>query len=126
MALLVWAFALASGMANACVLEAFVAQAHTGVSHASDAHHAHAGDALGGDGDVVAADHDNEEIAPKDSCLKDFNDVSIAQITPQAGIALTDPGQAPFVVFVWNAATPVSSAPSRFDDLQALIAGLTL
>ena len=115
-AMLVWAFALVSGMANACLLETSSKHVHTAVSHSSDAHHAHASDALA-DG-ANAVDHDDDADASKESCLKVCDDGSNAQIKLQTGVDLTDPGLAPFVVFAWDAATPVASAPSRFDELQ--------
>ena len=120
-AMLVWAFALASGMANACLLETSSKHAHTAASHSSDAHHAHAYGALAGD--TITVDHDDGADASKKSCLKACDDGSKAQIKLQTGVDLTDPGLAPFVVFAWNAATPAASAPSRFDELQVPVVG---
>lgn len=122
-ALLVWAFALASGMANACLLERPGNHTHTSASRASDGHHAHAGDALAGHADAIADDHDDDADAAKESCLKACDDGSNAQVKLQTGVDLTDPGLAPFVVFAWNAATLIAAAPSRFDDLQVPVAG---
>ena len=122
-AMLVWAFALASGMANACLLETPGNHAHGAARHASDAHHAHGSDALAGHIDAVADDHDDDADTSKESCLKACDDGSNAQIKLQTGVALTDPGLAPFVVFAWNATLPVASAPSRFDELQVPVVG---
>ena len=116
-ALLVWAFALASGMANACLLETPGEHSSAGASHASEARHAHDSDALAGD--AVTVDQDGDANASKESCVKACDDGSNAQIKLQTGVDLTDPAPAPFVVFAWNAATPVVSAQSRFDDLRA-------
>ncbi|WP_155742501.1 hypothetical protein [Variovorax paradoxus] len=120
-AMLVWVFAQASGMANACLLEAPGKHAHIGVSHSSDAHHAHANDALAGD--AVAVDHDNDTSASKESCLKACDDGLNAQIKLQTGVDPTDPGLPPFLVFTWNAVIPIASAPSRLDDLQIRVVG---
>lgn len=122
-AILVWAFALASGMANACLLETPGKHAHAAASHSSDAHHAHASDAFAGDADANVDDHDDDADASKESCLKACDDGSNAQIKLQTGVDLIDPGLAPFVVFAWNEATPVASAPSRFDELQVPVVG---
>ena len=122
-AILEWAFALASGIANACLLETPGQHSHVAASRSSDAHHAHANDALTGDAVAVAVDHDDDRDASKESCLKACDDGSNAQIKLAAGVDLTDPGLAPFVVFAWNAATPVVSAPSRFDRLQVPVVG---
>jgi hypothetical protein len=121
MAMLVWVFALASGMVNACLLEAPGKHAHTGASYSSGAHHAHSNEALAGDS--IAVDHDNGANASKESCLKACDDGLNAQIKLQAGVDPTDPGLAPFVVFAWNAVTPIASAPSRLDDLQIRVVG---
>ena len=120
-AMLVWAFALASGMANACLLETPGKHAHIGASHASDAHHAHASDTLAGD--VIDVDHDDDADASKESCLKACDDGSNGPIKLQTGVDLTDSGLAPFVVFAWIATTSVASAPSRFDELQVPAVG---
>ena len=122
-ALLVWAFALASGLANACLLETPGKHAHGAASHVSDAHHAPASERLAGDADAIADDHDDDADAPKESCLKACDDGSNAQIKLQTGVDLTDPRVAPFVVFAWNATVPVTSAPSRVDELQVPVVG---
>lgn len=120
-AILVWAFALASGMANACLLKTQAKHAHSAADHQSDAHHGHANDAVSGD--PIAVDHDDDANASKESCLKACDDGSNVQIKLQAGVDLTDPGLPPFFAFAWNASTPVASAPSRFDELQVPVVG---
>jgi hypothetical protein len=120
--MLVWVFALASGMANACLLETPGKHAHIGASHSSSANHPHASDALAGSA-VVALDHDNDTSTTKESCLKACDDGLNAQIKLQTSVDPTDPGLAPFVVFAWNAVTPIASAPSRLDDLQIRVVG---
>ena len=120
-AILVWSFALASGMANACLVETQGKQPHTTARHSSDAHHTHVNDALAGD--AIAVDHDNHAEASKESCLKACDDGSNGPIKLQTGVGLTDPGLAPFVVFAWIATTPIASEPSRFDELHVLVVG---
>ena len=120
-AILVWAFALASGMANACLLETPGKHVHAAASHSSDGHHVHASESLAGG--AVATDHDDDEDASKDSCLKACDDGSNAQIKLQTGVDLIDPGLVPFVVFAWAATPSFASAPSWFEELQAPVVG---
>ncbi len=122
-AMLVWAFALASGMANACLLETPGQHAHIGAGHSANAHHVHASDATPGDVLAVDDDHDDDADASKDSCLKACDDGSSAQVKVQTGVNLTDPGLALLLALAWNAATPVASAPSRFDELLVPVVG---
>ncbi|MEO6280176.1 hypothetical protein [Roseateles sp.] len=124
LALLVWAFALTFGMANACLLETANKHVHGAQCHVFTAHHAHAIDSMEALAGAVAQDHDDEADATKESCLKACEDGSNVPIKLQAGVDLTDLGLAAFVVFAWNAATPFASAPSRFDERQVAVAGL--
>lgn len=119
-AMLVWAFALASGMANACLLETQGKHAHIAAHNQSDAHHAHAHDTVAGTGTGTV---DDDADASKESCLKACDDGSNAQIKLQTGVDLTNPGLAPFVVFAWDATSPVASVPGWFDELQVPIVG---
>lgn len=118
---LTWAFGLAFGMSSACLLEKTGKHAHIAASYASDAHHAHASDGLAGNAHVMAFDHDSDADASKESCLMACDCGSKAQIKLQAGVDCIDPGQAPLVVFEWKAPTPVTVAPSRFDDLHVRV-----
>lgn len=120
-AILVWAFALASAMANACLLETPGKHVHAAASHSSDGHHVHAIESLASGAD--AADHDDDEDAAKDSCLKACDDGSNAQIKLQNGVDLIDPGLAPFVVFEWAATPPAALAPTWFEELQVPVVG---
>ena len=118
--LLVWLFAVASGVANACLLEA------PGVhSHGATARWAKTGQApvqLAGHAGAVD-DHDDDSDSPKESCLKVCDDGSKAPVKLHTGFDLTDPGMAPLVAVAWNAASPVVSGPCRRVDLQPPIAG---
>lgn len=118
-ALLVWLFALASGMANACLLEAPGKHSHVAAAHSADPPHTHA---LAGHAVAVDDDVDDQHGA-KESCLKACDDGANAQVKLQAGADLTDPGLAPFVVIVWNAATAVASVSNHYDILQVPIVG---
>ena len=102
-----WAFAPSCGSANARLLDTAGKHAHIGASHASDAHHASAADDLLGadvDADAVAHDAHSRKRSGLKACDAGLN----AQCKLKAGVDLTDPGLAPFVVSAWNATTPVA------------------
>lgn len=121
-ALLVWVFALASGLANACLLEApgRHAQLHSDVAKTrSEA--AVAPRSTVHEGAVESDDDDSH--SSRESCLKACDDGSKAPVKLQTGLDLTDPGTAPLVAVVWNTATPFISAPSRMHDLPPPLVG---
>ena len=126
-AMLVWVFALASGMANACLLEVPGAHAHaTKHAHAEAAHKA-AHEAASSTGDAMAdRDHDDDADSSKEACLKTCDDGSNAPVKLKANSALSDPGLALVVAIAWNAATSVASTPTRMNDLQPPIVGSPL
>jgi hypothetical protein len=122
MVLLVWLFALASGVANACLLQ--VPQTHShGLAAAkfSGMAHAPAGASHAG----ASASHGDEGHASAAPCQKVCDDGSRSVPQPDLKFAQPDPGPAPLVV-LWTAATPVVSAPGPMDDLQPATPGLPL
>ena len=112
--LLVWLFALASGVANACLLEARVTHGQAATAGASETAHAHA--ELAGHAGAVA-DRDGDREAFNAPCLKVCDDGSQSLLKQQSSVDLTDPGLALLVAVVWTA-IPVGSAPGRMDDMQ--------
>ena len=118
-ALLVWLFALVSGMANACLLETHEKHSHVAANHSSDPSHAHA---LAGHEGAVDDDDDDRD-GSRDSCLKACDDGANAQVKLRTGVELTDPDLAPFAAIVWNTTTPIVSVLNRFDILQVPIVG---
>ena len=127
-ALLVWLFALSSGIANACLLEApSRTHSHThshGHSHAataaSELQHSHVG-LTGHTVAIESAEHASD--VPKNACLKVCDDGSKATVKFQTSSDLPDPGMPPVVAIVWDAATPVACAPCEMDDVQPSIVG---
>lgn len=104
--LLVWSFALVSGVANACLLEPSIndhrlAQAQVrplpDLQLAPDTT-AHRHDVLD--------DHGSQTGSSKPSCLKSCDDGSRALVKQLVGPDLADAGSAPFTVVNWAAATP--------------------
>jgi hypothetical protein len=118
--LLVWLFAVASGVANACLLDGPGTHSHSAAAGPAKTGHAPALLA----GPVGAVDgHDDDSDTSKESCVKVCDDGSIALVKLQTGFDLGDPGMAPLVAMVWNAAAPVLSGPCRLVDLQPPIVG---
>lgn len=121
--LVVWLFAVASGIANACLLE--VSKKPGAHAHGAMAASSHAGDpAAVLAGSVEAGDgHDDDSHTSAPPCLKVCDDGSTALLKLQAGVHLSDPGMPPLVAVVWNAAAPVVSGPCWRVDLQPPPAG---
>ena len=101
--LLVWVFALASGVANACLLE--VRGTHGHLTDAAGPEAAATLKVSAGHAGAVVGHHDDAG-APKALCLKACEDV--AQSLPKQDLkaAQADPGPAPLVLVLWTAATP--------------------
>ena len=116
MALALWLFAVASGIASACLLEAPGPHSHdaTGTNAtASDEPHERSEEHA-----AAHAGHDADADESKAPCLKVCDDGSHALLNCLPGIDLTNPGQEPFVPVVWTATAPVVCAPSRGPELR--------
>jgi hypothetical protein len=114
--LLVWLFALASGVANACLLEAHEMRS-SGAAKASQA-----------PGEFVvhrqsATGHDDGSDSSKETCLKACDDGSHTLLKAQSGVDQTDPGTAPLIATLWSSATPVAGVARRVEDLQVPLVG---
>lgn len=116
--LFVWLFALASGLANACMLQphgirdyqATLSQPSATGSMLGSAEH-EAERPTGGNGDS------NTGLA-KQSCLKVCDEGSQTLLKHASSVDLVDPGLAPFVVAAWPAEAHIShgSALARAHD----------
>lgn len=116
--LLMWLFALASGVANACMLETRGTHAHVvtlGLSEAVNAPHVSAGHA------GAVAGHDDDSQASKAPCLKACDDDTRSVPKQDLTVAQTDPGPAPLVAVLWTAVSPVVSQSSRMDHVQPAV-----
>jgi hypothetical protein len=115
MVLLVWLFALTSGIANACLLQAPDTHAHI-IAAAGDPVLAdapaippgHAGD---------SADYNDDSQSINAPCLKVCDDGSRSVPKHDLTVAQADPGPAPRVVILWTADAPVVAALGNRDDL---------
>ena len=118
--LLVWLFALASGVANACFLETpelhsrAVKRSAPTTSEASAELVAHLG---------APAGHDDDSDSAKESCLKVCDNGTHTLPNAYSGVDHTDPGPAPLVATLWTGSPHVVSAPRRLDDLAIPIVG---
>jgi hypothetical protein len=113
--LVVWLFALASGVANACLLEARGTHSHDAPVTQSSATEARP-EISAGHGGVIAS-HDAGADASKVSCLKVCDDGSQSLPKQPSSFNVTDPGLALFVTVVWTAAVLDLPAPSGANDL---------
>ena len=114
-ALLAWLFALASGVANACQLEA--REIHSNVAVIGSQANAHVPAESAGLAFALAR-HDDDSDTSKAPCLKVCDDGSHSLTTQHSGIDQSEPGLAPVVAVLWSAATPVVSTRRRMEGLQ--------
>ena len=109
--LLAWLFALASGVANACLFETPTTHAHV-VAAASEG--ARVSAVMAGHTGAIADDGDESSTA-KAACLKVCDESSNALAT-QLSRALADTGPAPLVKVIWPVAAADRVAPSPPGD----------
>ena len=118
--LLVWLFALASGVANACFLEAPESHSRAVKGSAVTTGHAHA--ELVAHAGASAGHHDDSD-STKESCLKVCNDGEHTLPNAHSSVDHADPGPAPLVATLWTGSPDDVSAPRRVDDLAIAIVG---
>ena len=120
--LLVWLFALASGVANACLLS--VPETHPLVTTAALTNTTNtvlASVELAGHLKANAGHDDDSNIA-KAPCLRVCDDGSQSLPKAHAAVDQTDPGPGPLIAILWTASAPVVESARRLDDLQIPIA----
>ncbi|MEO5661134.1 MAG: hypothetical protein ABIQ90_15265 [Polaromonas sp.] len=122
--LLVWLFALTSGVANACLLQASGSYNHGfSVAHPpaievmpeSSAGHA---------GAIVNRDADSDAF--KASCLKVCDDRSQSLLKQRSAFDSTDHVLAPLIAVAWTTTTSFVSAPRRANNLRSPAPGLPI
>lgn len=114
MVLLVWLFALASGMANACLLELPELHSATAMGAAATTSHVHAEPLAHTDAPVG---HDDDSDGSRHSCLKACGDGTHTLTKAHSGVDHTDPGPAPWVATLWTGSPQLVSVPRHADDL---------
>ncbi|MEO6322740.1 MAG: hypothetical protein ABIR56_18860 [Polaromonas sp.] len=115
MVLLVWLFALASGVANACLLEARQTHSHIATAAPSEAA-TPASVILPGHTGAVADGVDEPHF--KAPCLKVCDDGTRSLRKQDSTVAQADPGPAPLVLVLWNTVAPVVPTLRQMDVEQ--------
>jgi len=114
--LLGWLFALASGVANSCLLEARATHAHAAPVEWSET--AQASLVSPGHAGVVAGHGGDDSHAAKAPCLKACEDGAYSLSRQHLKATQADPGPAPLMSILWTAVTPAITKPRRMDDVQ--------
>ena len=118
--LLVWLFALASSVANACLLESDQPHSRAAKKSAATTIQAPAGlHAQFGTDEV----HHGGSDGTKESCLKVCDDGTHTLPKAYSGVDHNDPGPALLVATLWTGSPNVVSVPRRLDDLAISIVG---
>ena len=117
--LLVWLFALASGVANACLLEARGTHSHVAAAGPDGPAGAVAAGHAG-----IAAGHDAAQHAAKAPCLKVCSDGAQSLVTQYAKVAEGESGPPPGAADLWpEAKDPDDLARGSAGDNRAVTAG---
>ena len=122
MVLLVWLFALASGVANACLLEVRQTHSHVAATESFDTAPvsvivpAHTG--------AVFDESPVGEARLNASCLKVCDDSTRSFPNPVSTVVHADPGPAPLVVVLWSATAPDVPALRQIDAREPAMPGL--
>ena len=111
MVLLTWLFALASGVANACLFETPTTHAHVVAAASGEARVV---DVMAGHTGAVA-DGDHASSSAEAPCLKVCDEISTALVS-QPSQAQADTGLAPLVRVLWPVAVADRVAPSQTGD----------
>ena len=121
--LLVWLFALAAGVANACLLQVSATRYGGGDTAVAAtvqvptrlAGHAHA-----------SAGYNNGSGTFHAACLTVSDDGSRLAPRAFAGMGYTDPGPSPVTVAPWSTVMVVLSTPHRIEHLAPRVSGLPI
>ena len=119
--LVVWLFAVASGIANACVLKTHGDHAHIVAAEAFEA--AHDPNAPAGHAHDTA-DHDGDKLdISKAPCLKVCDDGTQLLIKQQASLDIGDHGSSFLVSVLWTTVIPITTIPRQRDGLESAAHG---
>ncbi|MCY7369410.1 MAG: hypothetical protein LH479_00680 [Polaromonas sp.] len=113
--LLMWLFALASGVANACLLEAHMTHAPVALAGSSEVEHAPVPWSAHS---VTVAEHDDASHPAKMPCLKVCDEGSRALQKQDLTIIHAEPGPATLVAVLWITSDDAAPLPRRMDTMQ--------
>ena len=116
MVLLLWLFALASGVANACLLEVRETHSHAAAAESVDA--AQMPVILPGHAGAVADDSGVGEAHLTAPCLKVCDDGSRFLPIQASTVAHADPGPTLLVMVLWSTSAPDVPVLGQIDDEQ--------
>lgn len=119
--LFLWLFALATGWANACLLQTRGTHLHI-APHGDAAANAGVTVSAGHVGAVAADDGDFDSSSQKRPCQKFCDDGSQSLAKFSAGIDLTNPGMAAITVLAWRTTDPSAPSSRHVRGLQPPIA----
>jgi hypothetical protein len=120
LALLVWLFALVSGVAHACLLDSSEEGLRGAAAVSAHSSHEHAGTARHED---HAGDLDDESDVSKAPCLKACDDGSRSLPPHISGLDLADPGIPNLVMVLWTPDAQGVGMPERLSVTQPPPAG---
>ena len=121
MVLLAWLFALASGVANACLLEPTPNPFHVG--SAGPFGKAGSPVQLGVHAEHGGVGHGHAVDTSRAPCLKVCNDATQSLTKPQSGIDQTDPGPPANVTVLWAATVPLVLLSHRMAEVRPVTLG---
>lgn len=122
--LLVWLFALASGVVNACLLEARETHSHVVTTGPSEAAYVTA--IAPGHAGAVADGANSNRSSFNASCLKACDDGSRSLPKLALTVAQPDPGPAPLVAVLWTTVAPVVAVLRQLDVMQPITSELPI
>ena len=118
MMLLVWLFTLASGAANACVLEARGSHSHGAPAVHLSAMNVELETAPGHAAGTASDEHDTDTASTKDSCLKACDAGSQSLLKQPSTLDSPHLEPAPFAVTAWAAEPGASTLLGQAHDLR--------
>ncbi len=118
--LLLWLFALASGVANACLLEP--PESHSMAAKGSATTTSQAPAEVAGHWGTVAG-HDDVSDMSREACLKACDDGTRSLPNAYPGFDQTDPGPAPLIAILWTGSPQLLSVSHPPDDQAKPIVG---
>lgn len=123
--LLVWTFALVSGVANACLLDGSATRARAGTPTQTTHDDRKHGSVVGHLQAEAGPDQDDDSHASREPCLKVCDDGS-RSLPKQCSSSHIDPGPPIVVAVLWTAVAPIDLQRHQASDAPRVISTLPL